>query len=236
MNILKQSTAVTIVMGPMLDGTDGNTPETALSIAQADIRVSKNGGAYAQTNNAAGATHMEFGKYSVPLNTTDTATLGKLRVDIHKSGALAVWREFTVVPAHIYNTLVLGTDKLEVDIVQMNSNAQSAIDLQDFADAGYDPATNKVQGVVLCDTTNTNTDKTGYALSAAGIDSIHDEVIEGSLTSRQITRILLAVLAGKSTGGGTVTLVFRDAADSKPRITATVDANGNRTAMTVDGT
>jgi hypothetical protein len=161
MDLLKQSTAATVVMGPMLDSTDGNTQETALTISQADIRLSKNGGAFAQTNNAAGATHMEYGNYSVPLNTSDTSTLGKLRVAIHESGALAVWREFTVVPAHIYDALVLGTDKLEVDVVQMNSSAQSAIDLQDFADAGYDPATNKVQGVVLTDTCTTNTDVRG---------------------------------------------------------------------------
>ena len=179
MDILKQSTAVTIVMGPMLDSTDGNTQETGLTIAQADIRLSKNGGAYAQTNNVAGATHMEVGKYSVPLDTTDTGTLGKLRVDIHESGALAVWREFTIVPANVYDSLVLGTDVLtadvtqwlgtaaatptvagvpEVDITHMAGGVQTVTDLKDFADAGYDPATNKVQGVVLVDTTTTNTD------------------------------------------------------------------------------
>lgn len=180
MDILKQSTAVTIVMGPMLDSTDGNTPETALTIAQADIRLSKNGGAFAQTNNVAGATHMEVGKYSVPLDTTDTGTLGKLRVDIHESGALAVWREYTIVPANVYDTLVLGTDVLTADVTQwlgtavtanvagqptvdvtrVGASTQSLIDLKDFVDSGYDPATNKVQGVVLADTVTTLTGHT----------------------------------------------------------------------------
>ena len=41
---LKQSTAVTIKFGPFVDDSDGKTAETALSIAQADIRLSKNGG------------------------------------------------------------------------------------------------------------------------------------------------------------------------------------------------
>lgn len=80
------------------------------------------------------------------------------------------------------------------------------------------------------------TDKAGFSLSAAGIDAIIDDVIEGSLTLRQAIRIYLAALAGKSTGGGTSTLTFRDNADSKARITATVDADGNRTAITLDGT
>src|SRR3989304_5857883 len=87
---LKQSTAVTIKMGPFLDSTDGNTQETLLTISQADIRLSKNGGAYAQTNNVAGATHHEKGNYGGPLDATETQTLGTLRVHIHETGALAV--------------------------------------------------------------------------------------------------------------------------------------------------
>lgn len=78
--------------------------------------------------------------------------------------------------------------------------------------------------------------KTGYALSSAGVDAIQDDIIEGTLTSRQIQRILLAGLAGKTAGGGTATLTFQDAADTKPRITATVDVDRNRTTITLDGT
>lgn len=78
--------------------------------------------------------------------------------------------------------------------------------------------------------------KTGYALSTAGVDAILDDVIEGTLTMRQALRLFLSALAGKSSGGGTVTLTFRDNADSKARITATVNASGDRTAMTLDGT
>jgi hypothetical protein len=60
-------------------------------------------------------------------------------------------------------------------------------------------------------------------------------ISDGTLDLQEMMRIILAATAGKSSGGGTVTLTFRDAADSKARITATVDANGNRTAMTLDG-
>lgn len=44
-------------------------------------------------------------------------------------------------------------------------------------------------------------------------------------------KLILAVLTGKSSGGATDTLVFRDINDSKNRISATVDGNGNRTAV-----
>lgn len=73
------------------------------------------------------------------------------------------------------------------------------------------------------------------ALAADAIDEIWDEVLEGSLTGRQIARIMLAALAGKSSGGGSSTIKFRDAGDTKDRISATVDGNRNRTAVTVDG-
>lgn len=38
-----------------------------------------------------------------------------------------------------------------VNMTQLGGDAQSATDLKDFADAGYDPGTNKIQGVVLAD-------------------------------------------------------------------------------------
>lgn len=78
------------------------------------------------------------------------------------------------------------------------------------------------------------TDKAGFSLSASGIDAIWDEVVEGSLTGRQILRLNLSALAGKSGGGGTATITFRDNADGKNRISATVDENGNRTAVVLD--
>jgi hypothetical protein len=74
------------------------------------------------------------------------------------------------------------------------------------------------------------------AIDAAATDSVIDEVVEGSLTLRQVLRLLLAALAGKASGGGTSEITFQDYADSKPRITAIVDASGNRTTVVLDGT
>lgn len=64
-------------------------------------------------------------------------------------------------PANLIGGLHTGGDKLEVDTVELRGTPQSAIDLKDFADDGYDPSTNKVQGVVLVDTTTTNSDMRG---------------------------------------------------------------------------
>lgn len=72
------------------------------------------------------------------------------------------------------------------------------------------------------------------AIAADAVDKIIDEVVEGSLTLRQVVRIMLAALAGKITDADTSTNSFRDVADTKDRIVATVDATG-RTTITLDG-
>lgn len=118
---LKQSTAVDIAMGPFLDSTDGVTAETALTISQADVRLKKNAGAWAQKNDANAATHEENGWYEVPLNATDTNTLGLLVVAVNETGALPVWREFLVVPANVYDSF-FSTDLLQVDLTQISGS------------------------------------------------------------------------------------------------------------------
>ena len=57
-------------------------------------------------------------------------------------------------------------------------------------------------------------------------------IIEGTITDTQAQRLMLAVLTGKATGGGSTSIIFRDTADMKDRVTATVDTNGSRTAVT----
>ena len=73
-------------------------------------------------------------------------------------------------------------------------------------------------------------------VSTDAVDAILDDVVEGTLTVRQMLRLFQAVLAGKSTGGGTTTVNFRNNADTLNRVVATVDANGNRSAVTLDAT
>jgi len=301
--LLKQSTSVDVLIGPFMDETNGKDTEEALTIEDEHVLLSKLGQALAAKNDANDATHDDLGYYNCPLNATDTNTLGTLQLCCHMAGALPVYHEYMVVTANVWDTLC-GADLFQTDLTQMGGVAQSATDLKDFADAGYDPATDKVTGVKLCDQTTlvdgvtlcdqttlvdgvtlcdqttlvdlatattdvTNdvgitqaaadkvwgtaaralTDKAGFslaadqsgvtigtcnALAAAGIDSIWDEVIEGTLTGRQTLRLNLAVLAGKSSGGGTATLIFKDTSDVKDRVTATVTADGNRTNMVLD--
>jgi hypothetical protein len=58
--------------------------------------------------------------------------------------------------------------------------------------------------------------------------------VETSVTVREALRIVLSALAGKISGAGTNTISIRDVNDTKDRIVATVDNDGNRTAVTLD--
>lgn len=129
---LKQSTAATVKIGPFVDSTDGATAETGLTISQADIRLSKNGGNIAQSNNAAGATHDELGFYDVPLDTTDTNTLGRLLVAVHEAGALPVWEKYMVVPANVWDSM-FGADKLQVHADEITAGLITATAIADNA-------------------------------------------------------------------------------------------------------
>jgi hypothetical protein len=77
---------------------------------------------------------------------------------------------------------------------------------------------------------------TGDIPTAGAIaDAVHDEVVDGTLTFREATRLQDSALFGKLSGAATTSIAIRDAADTKDRITATVDTDGNRTAVTLDG-
>ena len=119
MRYLKQSTSVLTVLGPFIDSASGTSALTTLTLSQADIRLSKNGGAFAQKSQASTCSTMENGYYSCDLNTTDSGTLGSLVVAVNESGSLAVWHDYSVVTANIWDTF-FSTDQFDVNATNIN--------------------------------------------------------------------------------------------------------------------
>lgn len=81
------------------------------------------------------------------------------------------------------------------------------------------------------------------AIAASGANEIADalldraDAVETGLTPRQAWRLEVAAAAGVLGGAATTTVTINNAvANTKPRITATVDADGNRTAVVTDVT
>lgn len=265
-----------VPLGPFLDSTDGNTQETALTIANTDIKIWKTGATTLANKNSGGATHISNGIYYAVLDATDTNTYGSLKIFVHVSGALACVLECIVLPEPIYdsfvpsasgailpifgvldwgtaqsatttslvlrsgaayaddelngatafissastgagqrrvvNDYVGSTDTATIDtlstsltgtigylifgsppasvglpvpanMTQIGGDSQSATDLKDFADAGYDPATNKVQGLVLADAVTTVNGLAANVITAAATAADFTTEIQSGLAT-----------------------------------------------------
>lgn len=124
---LKQSTAGQIIsLGQFIDPAALGTPMTALTIANTDIKLLKWGSTSFTNKNSGGATHISSGVYYATLDATDTNTLGNMTIFCTMSGAVPVRVECTVYPANIYDSMFAGTDKLQVDVDELDGSSAAA--------------------------------------------------------------------------------------------------------------
>ena len=134
MHFLKQSTSVKVVVGPFVDATDNVTPETGVTLGAADQAEILKHDATAVTDissNTFAAITSGDGLYNLTLSTTDTNTLGMMRVYIaDASVCLPVTADFMVLPANIYDSFVGGTDTLEVDTIAISGDTTAADNLE----------------------------------------------------------------------------------------------------------
>jgi hypothetical protein len=106
MPFLRQNTVQTIRFGPFLDATDGVTEEVALTITQALRRISKDGGAFAQSSETGNSTHDSDGWYSDDLTATDTDTVGELILNVQAPAThLPVWMRWWVLEEEVYDDI-----------------------------------------------------------------------------------------------------------------------------------
>jgi hypothetical protein len=181
MQFLKQSTASqSVVIGPFVDSTDGNTAETGLTIAVGDVRLSKNG-ANIVSKNSGGGTHDELGYYTITLNATDTNTVGRLQVMVHETGALPVYHEYQVLEEAIYDALFASAaDGFDangrVDVAAIAGTAQTAND--NGADIN----------AILVDTNSLNDTKIPDTISLAAINA----QVDTALTDIHLDHLLAA--------------------------------------------
>ena len=149
---LKQSTASQeIPLGYFLDSSDGDTEETALTINNTDIKIWKNGATSLASKNSGGATHMSNGIYYCTLDATDTNTLGPMTIFVHVSGALTVKVDCMVLAANVYDSLVAGTDNLEINLstqakADVNTEVDDVLNTDTKAELASVPAANASLG------------------------------------------------------------------------------------------
>ena len=169
---------------------------------------------------AAAETAIGFTTIVVPIKDTDVMkvyVLGQAGDDTTPDIVTEIWED---------DAMLAGTE-VTADVVKISGDAAAADNAESFFDGTGYAGTNNVMP-----TTTTVTD--GVTLTGAAVDDILDEVIEGTTTLRQMLRGIAAGLMGKATGGGTVTVAYRNLGDTKNRLEFTVDADGNRTAVNHD--
>lgn len=183
MRLLKQNTATTLALGPFLDSVDGVSVESALTISQSDVLLWKEGGTtLAQKNEATSCTHRSNGIYTCPVNTTDTNTLGTLVVSVSESGALPIRQDYLVIPANAYDSLVLGTDALDVSTIQFAGSAT--------------PVTNMAASALGIVTFTS--DNTGFTATSTVMDTTITEATADHFNGRVIV-FTSGALAGQAT-------------------------------------
>jgi hypothetical protein len=217
---------------PILDA-DGDLVTGATGL---DSKVSKDGGTFADATNEATEIATASGVYYLDLTSTEmnadtvavivkttssgakTTTLviyplkdGDIIANITQVGGQTASASGTVTfPASISSLTAAGVrSELAVELGRIDTTIGSRL-----ASAGY----------------------TTPPTSAAIADAVLDDAVEGSETLRQAVRLIRAAAVGKLSGAATTEITIRDAADTKARITATVDSNGNRSAVTTDAT
>ena len=189
----KQSTAATLIVGPILDSTGAEFTTAVIG----DLSISKNGGTLTAMASAATLTHIANGQYTLVTTTGNLDTLGRAQITCNKSTYQMPTVNLMVVPANVFDSMVLGTDALDVSAIQFagqtitaaagvtvpssiasptNITAATGVVLSGVTHTGaVIPTVSTVTNGVTVTTNNdktgytasTVTDKTGYSLSQA---------------------------------------------------------------------
>lgn len=121
----KQSTGLTLIVGPVLDSAGAEYTSAVIG----DLSISKNGGTLTALAAAATLTHIANGQYTLVLTTGNTDTLGVIQITCNKSTYQMPTVERHVVTANVYDSLISGSDALQVDTIQITGTAQTAGDI-----------------------------------------------------------------------------------------------------------
>lgn len=198
---LKQSTAVDVILGPFVDETDGKTAETGLTLSQADCILIKGAAAAAQKNDATSATHLSNGHYKVPLNATDTGTLGRLRLLVNESGALPVWADYMVAPANVWDSM-FGADRLQVHADEITNGlitaaaiGADAITAAKIADGAIDAGAIAAGAITAAAIATNAIDADALAADAVAEIAAGFSIADGALTEAKFTSGALNAIA-----------------------------------------
>lgn len=142
--------------------------------------------------------------------------------------ATAVWATAT-------RTLTAGTNIVlakGTGVTGFNDLSAADVNAQvDMALADYDGPTH---AELVSEVNAVQADIAALPTASENADAVHDEVVDGTRTLRQLARGWTAVLLGKVSGMDEFTPAFRNIGDTKDVVTASTDSDGNRETVTLD--
>jgi hypothetical protein len=100
--LAKQSTVLTVVVGPILDSTGAEYASAVIG----DLSISKNGGTLTAMASAATLTYIANGMYTLVTTTGNMDTLGAVQVTCNKATYQMPKMERNVVPASVYDAII----------------------------------------------------------------------------------------------------------------------------------
>ncbi len=156
MMLAKQSTAATLIIGPILDSTGAEYNGAVIG----DISISKNNsGTLTPLASAATLTSIANGQYTLVLTTGNTDTLGRAQFSCNKVTYQMPPLELMVIPSSVFDALVTNATNSSGGLPA----ATGAISALAGAISTY--AGGAVASVTAGVTVTTNNDKTGYSLT-----------------------------------------------------------------------
>lgn len=258
MSNLRQSTARTILVGPVLDSTGAAKTDEVVG----SIKVTKNGTVGA-ANGSATLTHDHAGKYKLALTANDVDTVGVLEISLNSGTNDMPVARFNVIEEAVWDAYFAASATMPVTL------ADDAIKAATFDESTAYPLKSADTGSTAVlrtgadgDTGETLSDQIDAVATQASVDNVptnaelesalaaaDDAVlaaiaalenlsaadilamsIETGVSFLAAMQRILSESAGKlAVSGDTVTI--RDVNDSRDAITATTDAAGQRTAV-----
>ena len=156
MQLLKQSTAATVLVGPVLDSA-GIAITTAVI---GDFQLTKNGSSAALASPAT-ATHSHNGNYLIALSTSNTDTAGRLVITVNNAAQAMGSHRFTVLVASVFDAIVTNATNTTGGLPTATGTISAlAGAVSTFAGGAVASVTNPV-------TVGTNNDKTGYTATVS---------------------------------------------------------------------
>jgi len=221
---LQQNQTARPLLFIMIDSSDHISGKTGLTPT---VTISKDGAAYASPLGT--VSEIGNGMYKVAGNATDENTLGLLALHATAAGADPTDDIFRIVATalDIRTAVGLASANLDTQLAEIEGETDDIAAVK--AKTDNLPGSPAAVGSAMTLTT-------GERNSIADALLDRTDGIETGLTPRGAFRLATAANAGKLSGAATTSVVIRNVGDTKARITATVDADGNRTAVTTDAT